>query len=141
MVHSRFKRGLPVLIVLGFVAGPAFAAPVKILMLGTSLIEGYGLPPGAEIPALPQAKLKTAKIDAKALNGRVSGDTSAGGSAKQCGATLYTFVPQGVALNPKLNKRDGMQPNPAGAKIIAKCIFLDVKMLVAQVQHAPAGSE
>ena len=29
-------------------AGQAFAAPVKILALGTSLTQGYGLPPGGQ---------------------------------------------------------------------------------------------
>ncbi|HSC18348.1 MAG TPA: arylesterase, partial [Rhizomicrobium sp.] len=79
MMHGRFKRGLPLVMVLGLVAGPALAAPVKILMLGTSLTQGFGLPPGSEIPALLQAKLKRAKIDARVINAGVSGDTSADG--------------------------------------------------------------
>jgi len=215
MMHGRFNRGLLLATVLGLVALPVLAAPVKILMLGTSLTQGYGLPPGSEIPALLQVKLKAAKIDAKVINAGVSGDTSAGGLsrlgwsladrpeaaivelgsndalrgippaqtkknisailaklkaqhiptlllgmmaprnlgpeyardfdsiylklAKQYGAMLYPFVLQGVALNPKLNQRDGMHPNPAGARIIADRIFPDVKLLVAQAQHAPAG--
>jgi len=208
MMHGRFKRGLLLALVMGFVAGPLLAAPVKILMLGTSLTQGYGLPPGSEIPALLQAKLNAAKIDARVINAGVSGDTSAGGLsrldwslgdrpgaavvelgsndalrgippaqteknlsailaklkaqhipilllgmmaprnlgpeyardfdsiyprlAKRYDAMLYPFLLQGVALNPKLNQRDGMHPNPAGAKIIADRIFPDVKRLVAQ---------
>ncbi len=61
---------------------PALAAPVKILMLGTSLTQGYGLPPGTEIPALLQARLRVAKIDARVINAGVSGDTSAGGLSR-----------------------------------------------------------
>ena len=61
---------------------PASAAPVKILMLGTSLTQGYGLPPGTEIPAVLQARLKATGIDAKVINAGVSGDTSAGGLAR-----------------------------------------------------------
>jgi acyl-CoA thioesterase-1 len=61
---------------------PAFCAPAKILMLGTSLTQGYGLRPRAEIPALLQAKLKAAGIDAKVINAGVSGDTSAGGLSR-----------------------------------------------------------
>ena len=39
-------------------ATPKAAAPVKILALGTSLTQGYGLPPGTEIPVQLQAALK-----------------------------------------------------------------------------------
>jgi acyl-CoA thioesterase-1 len=193
------------------VVSPAWAAPVRILMLGTSLTQGYGLPPGTEIPVLLQAKLKGAGIDARVINAGVSGDTSAGGLsridwsladhpdaaivelgsndalrgipvaqteknlsgilaklkaqhiptlllgmkaprnlgpeyvqafdslyprlAKQYGAMLYPFVLDGVALNPKLNQRDGLHPNPAGAKIIADRLFPDVKVLIAQVKN------
>jgi acyl-CoA thioesterase-1 len=63
-------------------ASPAIAAPVKILMLGTSLTQGYGLPPGTEIPALLQANLKAAGIDAAVINAGVSGDTSAAGLSR-----------------------------------------------------------
>lgn len=193
------------------------AAPVKILMLGTSLTQGYGLPPGTEIPAVLQARLKAAGIDAKVINAGVSGDTSAGGLsrldwsladgpdaailelgsndalrgippeqteknlssilgklkarhlpvlllgmmaprnlgpeyarafdgiypklAKQYGATLYPFVLQGVALNPKLNQADGLHPNPAGVRIIVERILPDVKALVAQARRAPTGAK
>ncbi|HEY2068553.1 MAG TPA: arylesterase [Rhizomicrobium sp.] len=58
------------------------AAPVKILMMGTSLTQGYGLPPGTEIPVVLQARLKTAGVDAQVINAGVSGDTSAGGLAR-----------------------------------------------------------
>jgi acyl-CoA thioesterase-1 len=61
---------------------PAAAAPVKILMLGTSLTQGYGLPPGTEIPAVLQTRLKSAGIDAQVINAGVSGDTSAGGLSR-----------------------------------------------------------
>mgnify|MGYP001557397761 FL=1 len=63
-------------------AAPAVAAPVTILMIGTSLTQGYGLPPSTEIPAVLQAKLKAAGIDARVINAGVSGDTSAGGLAR-----------------------------------------------------------
>ena len=39
---------------------PAAAAPVKILVLGTSLTQGYGLPPGTEFTVQLQAPLKAA---------------------------------------------------------------------------------
>ena len=63
-------------------AVPAQARAIKILALGTSLTEGYGLPPGTELTALLEAKLKAAHVDATVINAGVSGDTSAGGLAR-----------------------------------------------------------
>jgi acyl-CoA thioesterase-1 len=82
MIGTRFKRALLLVVLFGFLVEPAFAAPVTILMLGTSLTQGYGLPPGTEIPALLQAKLKGTGIDARVINAGVSGDTSADGLAR-----------------------------------------------------------
>jgi len=63
-------------------AGPACAAPVKILAIGTSLTQGYGLPPGTEFTVQLQQALSRAGIDAVVTNAGVSGDTSAGGLAR-----------------------------------------------------------
>src|ERR1700679_2199192 len=71
-----------VLLALMVAAAPAFAAPVKILALGTSLTQGYGLPPGTEFTVQLQAALKHDGIDAVVTNAGVSGDTSAGGLAR-----------------------------------------------------------
>jgi acyl-CoA thioesterase-1 len=69
-------------LVIGAAAGPALAAPVKILALGSSLTQGYGLPPGTEFTVQLQAALKKAGVDALVTNAGVSGDTSAGGLAR-----------------------------------------------------------
>ena len=69
-------------LVIGAGAGPACAAPVKILALGSSLTQGYGLPPGTEFTVQLQAALKKAGVDAVITNAGVSGDTSAGGLAR-----------------------------------------------------------
>jgi acyl-CoA thioesterase-1 len=63
-------------------AGQALAASVKILALGSSLTQGYGLPPGTEFPVQLQAALKKKGIEATIINAGVSGDTSAGGLAR-----------------------------------------------------------
>ncbi|HKY18504.1 MAG TPA: arylesterase [Rhizomicrobium sp.] len=63
-------------------SGQVAAAPVKILALGTSLTQGYGLPPGTEFTVQLQAALKREGIDAVVTNAGVSGDTSAGGRAR-----------------------------------------------------------
>jgi acyl-CoA thioesterase-1 len=71
-----------VLLTIMSAAGPASAAQVKILALGTSLTQGYGLPPGTEFTVQLQAALKRDGIDAVVTNAGVSGDTSAGGLAR-----------------------------------------------------------
>jgi acyl-CoA thioesterase-1 len=53
------------------------ARAVTILALGTSLTQGYGLPPGTELPVILAAKLQAAGINARIVNAGVSGDTSA----------------------------------------------------------------
>jgi len=78
--------------VLGLIVSPALAqtakptpkpaAPVRILALGTSLTQGYGLPPGTEFPVQLQAALRAEGINATVVNAGVSGDTSAGGLAR-----------------------------------------------------------
>jgi acyl-CoA thioesterase-1 len=60
----------------------AEARPVKILAMGTSLTQGYGLPPGTEFTTQLQAALKASGIDAEIVNAGVSGDTSSGGLSR-----------------------------------------------------------
>jgi acyl-CoA thioesterase-1 len=79
----KFKALLSIVLLLIMSgAGQAVAAPVKILALGTSLTQGYGLPPGTEFTVQLQAALKKSGIDAVVTNAGVSGDTSAGGLAR-----------------------------------------------------------
>jgi acyl-CoA thioesterase-1 len=61
---------------------PAAAAPIKILAFGTSLTQGYGLPPGTELTALLEARLKKSGVAASVINAGVSGDTSADGLSR-----------------------------------------------------------
>ena len=76
-----FKTLLSMLLIVAG-ARPVWAAPVKILAMGTSLTQGYGLPPGTEFTVQLQKALKQAGIDAVITNAGVSGDTSAGGLAR-----------------------------------------------------------
>ena len=62
-------------------AADAGERPV-VLALGDSLTAGYGLAPGKAFPAQLQVALAGNGIDAKVINGGVSGDTSAGGLAR-----------------------------------------------------------
>jgi acyl-CoA thioesterase-1 len=61
---------------------PAQARSFKILALGSSLTQGYGLPPGTEFTTQLQAALKASGIEAEVENAGVSGDTSSGGVSR-----------------------------------------------------------
>ncbi|MEJ7560307.1 MAG: arylesterase [Pedobacter sp.] len=57
--------------------------PAKnILFFGTSLTAGYGLDPGEAYPELIQQQLDSLKLPYKAINGGLSGETSAAGKAR-----------------------------------------------------------
>jgi acyl-CoA thioesterase-1 len=60
----------------------AEAKPVKIVAIGTSLTQGYNLPPGTDFTAVLQAQLKAKGHNVHIVNAGVSGDTSAGGLAR-----------------------------------------------------------
>src|SRR6201999_2523954 len=77
-----FKRIMAVLAVAAALTVPAAAAPIKILALGTSLTQGYGLPPGTEFTTVLQDRLKAAGVSATIINAGVSGDTSADGLSR-----------------------------------------------------------
>jgi acyl-CoA thioesterase-1 len=84
MNAARFKQTTLLVFSVMVPAARAEAAgtPVKILMFGTSLTQGLGLPPGTELPAVLQAKLAAAHVQAKVINAGVSGDTSADGLSR-----------------------------------------------------------
>lgn len=72
---------LAISIFLFAVSAQADDRPV-ILALGDSLTAGYGLPPGKSFPAQLEAALAEREVDARVVNGGVSGDTTAGGLAR-----------------------------------------------------------
>lgn len=83
MTRARFKHILaPVLLILAIAAPANAAQPVKILAFGTSLTQGYGLPPGTEFTTVLEARLKQAGVDAHIVNAGVSGDTSSDGLSR-----------------------------------------------------------
>ncbi len=75
-------RWIVAILFAAFFAFPAAAAPIKILALGTSLTQGYGVPPGLDFTAVLQDRLKASGIDAKVINAGVSGDTSSDGLSR-----------------------------------------------------------
>ena len=67
--------------VFGMVTLPALA-DTRLLVLGDSLVAGYGLPPGQSFPAQLEQDLKASGRDVTVINAGVSGDTTAGGLAR-----------------------------------------------------------
>jgi len=61
---------------------PAAAHNPVILDFGDSLTAGYGLAPAQAFPARLEAALRREGIEARVVNGGVSGDTTAGGLAR-----------------------------------------------------------
>jgi acyl-CoA thioesterase I len=86
LLRTTLGAGLVALVsVLGsFVGDTARAAepPVRILAIGDSLTQGYGLRSGMEFPAQLERALKARGQNVKVMNSGVSGDTSAGGLAR-----------------------------------------------------------
>src|ERR1700733_8772375 len=82
MPYGLFKRLLITIAVIVVGLGAAQAAPLRILALGTSLTQGYGVPPGEDFTAVLEARLNAAGDHVKLINAGVSGDTSAGGLSR-----------------------------------------------------------
>ncbi len=82
MNGARFKRMLSTIALFVMAVTAADAATVKILALGTSLTQGLGVPPGLDLTAVLETRLKASGLDVKFINAGVSGDTSAGGLAR-----------------------------------------------------------
>ncbi len=63
-------------------AGPARAAPLRLLVLGDSLAAGYGLAHPDGFEAQLEAALRAHGHQVQVIDGAVSGDTTAGGRAR-----------------------------------------------------------
>jgi acyl-CoA thioesterase I len=80
---SQGRRGLILTVCLIVTMLPhAFAAQLRLLVLGDSLTAGYGLPHEEGFQAVLAAALQTRGIRVAIIDGSVSGDTSAGGLAR-----------------------------------------------------------
>src|SRR5579871_1605990 len=82
MNPARIKRLLIMIAAFAMVATATHAATMKILALGTSLTQGLGVPPGLDLTAVLETRLRASGLDVKFINAGVSGDTSAGGLAR-----------------------------------------------------------
>jgi acyl-CoA thioesterase I len=86
-------------------AGPVFAQPFKMVVLGDSLSAGLGLQGSAAFPARLQKALKDKGIEVDMINAGVSGDTSSGGRDR-----LDWSVPEGTeAVIVELGANDALR--------------------------------
>jgi acyl-CoA thioesterase-1 len=80
---SQGRRGLILMVCMIVTMLPhAFAAPVRLLVLGDSLTAGFGLPHQDGFQAVLAAALQARGNIVTIVDGSVSGDTSAGGLAR-----------------------------------------------------------
>ena len=70
------------LIWLGVAPASAGDGRPRLILLGDSLVAGYGLPEKEAFPAKLQAALDARGVDVDVVNSGISGDTSAGGRAR-----------------------------------------------------------
>src|SRR6266436_1525500 len=89
--RARLFMHMLVLMAALMAAGPVFAQPVKMVVLGDSLSAGLGLSASAAFPARLQKSLKLKGIEVDMINAGVSGDTSSGGRDR-----LDWSVPEGT---------------------------------------------
>ncbi|MCP4185451.1 MAG: arylesterase [Hyphomicrobiales bacterium] len=80
----RFEKWLlfAVCILILMATKPSSAEEKNIVVLGDSLVAGYGLAPGEAFPEQLSRLLKDKGIEANIINAGVSGDTTAGGLAR-----------------------------------------------------------
>ena len=107
---------------LGICACSVQAGSFKIVCLGDSITEGYGLEKEQAYPELLQRKLRAAGIDATVTNAGISGSTSASAPART--KWVLKSKPDWIIL--ALGANDGLRGLPTGAmeKSLAEAIRL-----------------
>src|SRR5437899_6709659 len=103
--RTRLFMHMLVLMAALMTAGPVFAQPVKMVVVGDSLSAGLGLSGPAAFPARLQKALKDKGVDVDMINAGVSGDTSSGGRDR-----LDWSVPEGTeAVIVELGANDALR--------------------------------
>ncbi len=105
-------------------ANAAGAGPARLLILGDSLVAGYGLAREDGFVAVLERALRAAGADVTALDGGVSGDTTAGGRARLAWALADKPTHAVVALGANDALR-GLPPAAAKANLAAILTDLD----------------
>ena len=80
---AQWAKGVTLALALSVAAPAAVAAePLRLVVLGDSLTQGYGLAQGEGLVPQLQAWLRDAGHDVEVINAGVSGDTTAGGLSR-----------------------------------------------------------
>ncbi len=106
-----FKTIVAALLCVAPTIGQAAAKPLRILALGDSLTQGYGVPPGDDFPNVLEHALKAKGLDVSVINAGVSGDTSAGGRARLDWSLEDANNPPDAAIV-ELGANDGLRGLP-----------------------------
>ncbi|RZL19567.1 MAG: arylesterase [Pedobacter sp.] len=113
----------------------------NILFFGTSLTAGYGLDPGEAYPELIQHQLDSLKLPYKAINGGLSGETSAAGKGR-----IDWLLKQPVSIFVlELGANDGLRGIPVKETTLnlqaiidsVKVKYPDAKLMLAGMEVPP----
>jgi acyl-CoA thioesterase-1 len=120
-------------------AAEASERPVKLVVLGDSLVAGFQLPANAAFPAQLEKTLRAKGIAVEVVNAGVSGDTSTGGLAR-----LDWSVPDGtdavileLGANDMLRGVDPQIPRDALAQIVRRLKARHIETLLCGMRAAP----
>ncbi len=117
-------------------ATPLAAEEVTVLALGDSLTQGFGLPEADGFVPQLQRWLDDQGVEARLINGGVSGDTTAGGASR----VAWSLTPEVDAMIVTLGGNDmlrGLDPAEARAniaKILQVADAQDVDVLLVGMQ-------
>lgn len=100
-----FSQTLLIFLLAVFLLPSLSWAQKKLIVLGDSITEGYGVAKDAAYPALLEKKLKEAKKDWSVVNSGVSGSTTASGLSRM--KWLFKTKPDAVLL--VLGANDGLR--------------------------------
>lgn len=120
-------------------AGPASAAPLRLVVLGDSLSAGYNLGPGEGFTDQLQKALQGRGHDVTVINAGVSGDTAAAGLAR----LDWSVGPDAQAVIVELGANDmlrGFDPDRTRASldaILARLNERKLPVLLAGMRAAP----
>ncbi len=86
-LYKTLRNTKPILtlltiLIIGLSSLSAYAAPIKIVVLGDSLVAGYQLPAGSGFVGKMQAALDREKANVELIGAGVSGDTTSGGLSR-----------------------------------------------------------
>ena len=123
------------------VEAPEATAPVRVLILGTSLAAGLGLDPDSSYPAVLQRLADSASLRVEIVNGGLSGETSAG-ALRRVEWLLRERADVVVIETGANDGLRGLDPDSSRANLVAiieriRAHNPQVRVLLAQMEAPP----